>query len=503
MALREVLANFEIRVDDRQLQKANGAIDASVGKLGQLAGLFAGALSVGAIAAFVKGQIDFGDAVAKSATRLGLSVSELEAWNFAADRSGVSSEQLEGSLLKLGRNAFNAANGSKESAAAFRRFGISTKDANGNLRPTTALLPEIADALKGIESSTERAATAQLFFGKSGAALIPLLNEGSEGMAALTAKAAELGGGLSNEFGKEAEAANDALGDVNFALTGLKSKIALAVLPAVTGLANGLASLIGMVQKNQAAMTVIKGILITLGIVLTVLAVQWLAAFAVPIAIGILVAAGLVAIILLVDDLIAMFRGERSVIAAFIDEMFGFGTAAEIVQYLTDVWTMFVGGLEQTPQVLDAAWDSIVSGILRVITFFGDLWEASEFVGARMFDALTYPFAQLEKYLDRARNGLGGLLKSLGIDAPQFAAIGESDRTVGRGLGAALAPRPTLSSTPNFGGGTPAASPGAPVSVTINARTGASAEEIAAHAARALQAQNENAARDFRRARAK
>lgn len=503
MGLREVLANFQIRVDDSQLKKADGAIDSSVAKLGKVAGLFAGALSVGVIAHFVKGQIDLGDATAKSAQRLGLSVSELESWNFAADRSGVSSSQLEGALTKLARTSYAAAGGSKEAGAAFKKYGIATKNADGSLRSTSDMLPDIADALSGISSSTEKAAASQLFFGKSGTDLIPLLNEGSAGMAALRARAEELGGGLSNEFGKNAEAANDALGDVNFALTGLKSKLTVAVLPAVTAMANGLASLIGMIQKNQVAMTLIKGTLIALGIVLVILGVQWLAAFAVPLAIGLLVAAGLAAIILLVDDLVAMFKGERSVIAAFIDELYGAGTAAELVKFLTQAWENFMVGLEETPAVLAAIWKSITDG-------FALIWDTSMQLGSALEQTLMAPFEALEAAINRARNGLAGLLELVGVQAPNFATLTDGSRTAtrgittARGLNAALAPAASVSAPPGVGGASGGAGGGAgPVSVTINARTGASAEEIAAHASRAIQVQNEKAARDFSRIRPK
>jgi hypothetical protein len=70
------------------------------------------------------------------------------------------------------------------------------------------------------------------------------------------------------------------------------------------------------------------------------------AAWAGPIAIFGLAAIAIGFVILLVDDLITLFSGGTSIIGSFLDEIFGIGTATELVHNLTDAWgglTMAIG----------------------------------------------------------------------------------------------------------------------------------------------------------------
>ena len=52
---------------------------------------------------------------------------------------------------------------------------------------------EVADGLKGLESDSEKAALAQQLLGRSGADLLPLFKEGSDGIANLQQQARDLG----------------------------------------------------------------------------------------------------------------------------------------------------------------------------------------------------------------------------------------------------------------------------------------------------------------------
>src|SRR5262249_34246317 len=70
--------------------------------------------------------------------------------------------------------------------------------------------------------------------GRGGAVMIPVFNEGREGLEKLNAEFDASGALMSEEFVKDADAAGDAIDKLKFVSQGLKSRIALAVLPTFT-----------------------------------------------------------------------------------------------------------------------------------------------------------------------------------------------------------------------------------------------------------------------------
>ena len=76
---------------------------------------------------------------------------------------------------------------------AIDALGIDLKDANGNLRSTSDLLPEIADRLSEIGPGAVTSGIAMNLLGRSGREMLPFLLQGSEEMERMTKRAEELG----------------------------------------------------------------------------------------------------------------------------------------------------------------------------------------------------------------------------------------------------------------------------------------------------------------------
>lgn len=337
-ALREVAARFGIQVDNRQLNGLNQSIGGAIGNLRTLGAALIGGAAVRGIQNFVRESINMGDELDKSSQQVGMSVAELQSWRFAADRAGVDARAMTQSLMRLQRAAFEGARGSAMYADAFNRLGIDVRDADGNLRSADSLMREMARAMSGLENETEKVALAQQLMGRSGARLLPLLNGGEEAVAELHARFAELGGGLSQDFVTNAAEAQDALTDWGVAMDSIRSRLVVSFMPALTRVIVGASNLFGRFSRLLEGTHAIELALAALAGVAAYFAVQFLIAFGGPILIGLAVAAAIAFIILLVDDLITLFSGGRSVIGGFIDEMFGVGTAAQLVQDLKDAW---------------------------------------------------------------------------------------------------------------------------------------------------------------------
>jgi TP901 family phage tail tape measure protein len=130
-------------------------------------------------------------------------------------------EALGGSLEKLSKHMFAAADKGGDSAAAFERLGISVKDSSGHLRNIEDVMRDLAGKFAGMEDGAAKTALSMQLFGKSGAVMIPLLNQGSEGLAKMTEEARKLGITIDGETSKAAEEFHDNLVRLEGVLTGV------------------------------------------------------------------------------------------------------------------------------------------------------------------------------------------------------------------------------------------------------------------------------------------
>jgi hypothetical protein len=169
---------------------------------------------------FTKSLIDAGDELNKLSQKTGVAVGDLAGLKGAADLSDVSFEGLTGSLTKLSVKIVDAAAGSREASSAFSAVGVSFKTADGQIKQTGTFVKEIADKFANMQDGPGKAAIAVKLFGKTGAELIPLLNQGSEALS-------RYGLAIDGDFAQRAEEFNDTLtrigmGAKNFALSGVK-----------------------------------------------------------------------------------------------------------------------------------------------------------------------------------------------------------------------------------------------------------------------------------------
>lgn len=197
---------------------------------------FAGvaAIGLGVMGNMVKESIDQADAMSKSAQAVGLTVEELSGLSYAAELSAVNFEALKAGLSRFNRTLGDAEQGLGRGAKIFDQLGVEMKDtATGAIRPTTDLLSELADKFAGVPDGAQKAALAQELFGRSGTKLIPLLNQGSAGIAELTAEAERLGLVIDTETAQAAERFNDNLTRMTKFARGVANTIMAQSLPAL------------------------------------------------------------------------------------------------------------------------------------------------------------------------------------------------------------------------------------------------------------------------------
>jgi hypothetical protein len=204
--------------DTKRAEKRSREMAREIDKAFKMVG--AAVLAAGAaFVAMTKSIMDSADSMAKASRSIGISTESLSALQYAAELSGVSANELNQSLIRLNKSA---ADGNK----AFDAMGISVRDAQGNLKATDALLKEVSDKFSSYADGAEKSALAQEIFGRSGAQMISLLNEGSEGLSRMEAEAQRLGIVISGDLAKNAEALNDNLSKIALAAKGAAIEIA-------------------------------------------------------------------------------------------------------------------------------------------------------------------------------------------------------------------------------------------------------------------------------------
>lgn len=150
------------------------------GSLRNIAGPLAAAFSVAGIAAFAKKVIDLGDRLNDVSKQTGISVESLSALGNAAKLNGADTETLNTGLVKLNRAIAEASSGAEEQKKAFEALGI-TQEELKNKSPLE-IFYRVSDAFANAADGAGKTDVAMKLLGRSGAELIPLLNEGSDAL---------------------------------------------------------------------------------------------------------------------------------------------------------------------------------------------------------------------------------------------------------------------------------------------------------------------------------
>lgn len=199
--------------------------------LSALSGILGG-FSAMAIQKAVVGYTDVGEAIYKGSLRAGMSVEEWQRMKYVAEQSGVAIESLEGASAKLNKQIGDAAAGkNKGLSSLLKHLRIDTRDANGQLRSSIDMLPQLADAFARNKNPVVQARMGMALFGKSWQEMMPLLMEGSAGIEANLERFKRLKGVLSLDDVKGAKELGDKFKDLEMVTKGFQNTIAKELVP--------------------------------------------------------------------------------------------------------------------------------------------------------------------------------------------------------------------------------------------------------------------------------
>lgn len=283
-----------------------------------------------------------------TAKMLGVNVERLQEYRHAAEMNGMTAGNLDVALRRFVRRSAEAAQGTGAAKNAFKELGVSLKDNEGRLKAGEDLLLEVADAMTKVKDHGDKLRLAFQMFDTDGAKMVSVMANGR----AEFEKWAELGwqGGMffTQEDIDTAKRYTDTLDIFRKMLGGLRTSIALDMMPALTGVLERLNDwylvnqaivrqrissalefgtraiesfgatawrVAGAIEWLSKKITDLTGL--TSGDQMKLLgagAAGW-AAMRHP------VLAGLAAAFLMLDDLRAYMEGEDSLIGKFLDEL--------------------------------------------------------------------------------------------------------------------------------------------------------------------------------------
>lgn len=360
MALRDVLVSFGVEVTGKEkLDDVDKSLTGLIDKANLLAKAFVGIAIAKGITSFITDVVDMGAKISDTANRLGIGTDELQQFQYAASMVGVSGDMAARSLQFLERNIGQMEMGAKATAKTFAGFGVNLRDANGNILPMNELLPAVADGFEKLKDQPTQAAYAVKLFGRAGAAMLPVLRAGKEGLREYYRQFELLGGGLQKDFLEQAKEADRGMKRLGLSIDMMKSRIVVALIPAFEWAMGVMVKVAGYLGKLSDRTYGARTALIALGVIMAaVFAPLLLAILPIVLIVG--------ALYLAFDELFTLFQGGNTIIGALIDSIFGEGTAqtwvAAVKQGFNDVLEIIVTEL--------IPWLIVMGGMLK------DVWNS-------------------------------------------------------------------------------------------------------------------------------
>lgn len=201
------------------------AMSGTTARIGALVG-------VAGMGAMVASTLKSVDTLAKLSDRLNISTEDLSAFHHMAELNGTSSEVLDKSLAKMVRSIGEAERGFGTGKKALDQMNISVKDLDG--KSASEQYQIIADGIKGLKNSTQKASVASDIFGRSGADLMNTINQGSEGFRSAKEEVDLYGLSISRIDAAKIEEANDSILRAKSAVSGMATKATVELAPIIT-----------------------------------------------------------------------------------------------------------------------------------------------------------------------------------------------------------------------------------------------------------------------------
>ena len=458
MEIAKLFASLGLRPDEKSWRRGNELI----GTVKKALAAFAGWELVKHASEAINATVELGGHLDDLRQKTGLTAEALQEYGYAAKLGGSDMDGFAAGVAKLSRTFSEAAQGSKSAQDSLRRVGFSgkaLKDALASGDGLDGALLEIAGRFADMPDGAQKTALAMDLFGRGGAALIPTLNQGAQGLAELRQEARDLGIVMSGADVAGLDQLGDDVDKAKMALTGLKNQAVVALAPMLQELVTGLLAWIKANREliRSALTTMMQGLaaaarVAAAGIALIVDAIDFLREHG-DLARALLIALGVVFGALAVEAAAAWVAATAPIVAVI-------AAITAVILVVQDLWSAFTDGTGVIASIARAIGDRFRSVARGIKSAFSSIVEFFRSIARGIRGAFQAVFDWIDHKLDWARGAYRAISDPIGtarslFDAPSLIAKME------RGGPAAMVPRTVTAART-------AAAPGATTN-TVNA----------------------------------
>jgi len=182
-------------------------------------------------ASFIKSSIDATNSITRYAEKLGETTEAYSTLSHAGKRAGMDADDFGDTMVDMSERISEALlDGTGEGAEAIKRLGLTANDFDGVA--LSGKMKLIADAMVEMEDPADKIWTSMQLFGESGAKLIPILNQGADGISDMEDEARDLGLTLTTETSVAVKELGRKIGDMEGAFAGATLTMLTALAPA-------------------------------------------------------------------------------------------------------------------------------------------------------------------------------------------------------------------------------------------------------------------------------
>ena len=186
---------------------------------------------------------EVGSALDDMSQRTGASVEALSQLEYVATETSTSMASLQTGMIKMGAFLAQVEQGSADANRTLSQLGLTA--AQFKNMPADAQLRLFADAIAKVPPGAQQSVAAMKVFGKGAVDLLPMLNQGSAGIAAMMLEADRLGITMTASSAAAAAEFGDSLDKLKATFNAVIVKVGSQFAPVLTDLSDRFAKLIG------------------------------------------------------------------------------------------------------------------------------------------------------------------------------------------------------------------------------------------------------------------
>jgi hypothetical protein len=227
------------------LGKAIGIAEGAARKIKSVFAFATGGVGGGILGAFFVGAakeaIKFGDDLQKAAVKAGVGGKAISELAYAAKLADVDLASLSNAIKKMQIALSEANTGAKEQQKTLAALGLTVEELQK--RKPDAQFELLAQRISELQDPAERARAAVDLFGKAGADLLPLFEQGAAGIRKAREEAQKLGLSFSDDQIKGLADADDAIKRLDASWQGFWTTLTAKVAPAISSVLDELSGL--------------------------------------------------------------------------------------------------------------------------------------------------------------------------------------------------------------------------------------------------------------------